>query len=496
MINALTSEPKKLVTKVESEERRSTLSLKERLDALLVLFPRKLNELLYADVRVIGSWLFSSVADCSWWSGVSLGWFFTRCYLTFRFAAKTHPFQLLKILLLLLAAAMPWLSHWFENLIELTTNPLLNDKSKWFWAGGVSLYTLREFGKIIISPQAKELLTYLHLPSYAEHLGEIPVMRKNICTLCELRLIEKNGKTPRILFVVDDLDRCSHTGIVKVLEAVRLVLDLDNVIVIVAVDQKIALAALAMHHAELSEHHSSRSAHVIARDYLAKVIHMPITLKKSNADEVAEYLHSIWNDTTDEKTQKELAKLKDERRAREGKIVKQDDSAGDDIAKTVEPLRKVSYEPVISAATADKEPISRVLSSLSDEHKNAFIEWVNIFSLANSRQLKRLNNSYDLLRSYCPKLDSVSISVKVSNTETKAAYPMMLTLILMEYLNNLEDRKARKLLWNDLFVEKKGTAFSSPNLLNPQFIDSYRQLREEFVDLVENVEAFVLPAID
>jgi hypothetical protein len=72
----------------------------------------------------------------------------------------------------------------------------------------------------------------------------------------------------RLLFVVDDLDRCSPEGIFKTFEAIRLVLDLPQVIVVVAVDQRIALAALALHYEKLTKHHQLNDAKAISIEAL------------------------------------------------------------------------------------------------------------------------------------------------------------------------------------------------------------------------------------
>ena len=79
---------------------------------------------------------------------------------------------------------------------------------------------------------------------------------------------------------VDDLDRCGHNGIRKTLEAVRLVMDLPNVIVIIAVDERIALQAVGNHYKHVAADH--RSPADIARDYLGKIVQLPIRLQESD----------------------------------------------------------------------------------------------------------------------------------------------------------------------------------------------------------------------
>lgn len=144
---------------------------------------------------------------------------------------------------------------------------------------------------ILASTAAKELKTYLELPSYAKNLGLLPNMRDTLKTMCEVRL----GNEHRLLYIVEDLDRCRPDSILKVLEAVRLVMDLKHVTVVILVDQRIALAALAKHFSDIEEY-SSRKADELARDYLAKIIQLGITLEAtSEIDKLIE--HSVKKDT-------------------------------------------------------------------------------------------------------------------------------------------------------------------------------------------------------
>jgi len=478
----------------------------------------KLKTILSSDVRKLFAAILNAIPVSS---NMSLRWFGERCALTIKFAYKVHPVELLKILLLLLVAAMPWFSEWFQGLIEFSASP--SNKSSWIWTGGVFLYTLREFGKLIISPQAKELLTYLRLPNYAEHLGTIPVMRKHICTLCNLRLKEKNGKTPRLLFVVDDLDRCSPSAIVKVLEAVRLVLDLDNVIVIIAIDQHIALAALSEHFKDFSPHHKFKNSHAIAREYLSKVINLPIVLTKPSSDDVKVFMDSFWdemNKELDKETDKERDEKSESKSGVSGKadlpsrgnataanaseiedLNKPKDAisggspAQDAISESVKLAEQKRAEEIESTA-----PVVKPIKALSKDQQASFIYWVNYFELSNSRQLKRLNNSYDLMRSYLPLLDKEALEFALPESPPLKTFPMLLTLILMEYLNSLHDLNARNQLWDQLFIESATAPVEevSNKIVTAGFVKAYRSLSAAGVNqhLVAKVEAFVLPAMN
>jgi len=111
------------------------------------------------------------------------------------------------------------------------------------WIGGFLLYFYKQLKPIFASPMAKELFTYLKLPDYGEHLGSIPVMRKHIKIMSEIRLNQANKTKKRLLYV---------------------------------------------------------NPKNIARDYLAKMIHLPITLSEPDTDSVGAYLDKLWEQTHDE----------------------------------------------------------------------------------------------------------------------------------------------------------------------------------------------------
>ena len=167
--------------------------------------------------------------------------------------------------------------------------------------GGAGLFLLLKFWattkRFLEHPLAEDMKTYLQLPSYGKHLGEVPVIKKELKNLCEARL---KGEHDRLLVVVDDLDRCSATAITDTFDAVRLVIDpqdLPKVAVIIAVDDRIAFRALAKHYASMQVtepeegmRRVSRSKEEIARDYLSKIIQLPLRLEPPGEGDVRHFV--------------------------------------------------------------------------------------------------------------------------------------------------------------------------------------------------------------
>ena len=398
-----------------------------------------------------------------------LWWLTVRVPLMFRFAAALHGTRLLTLAVLVLLAV---LNFSWQDLEQMASSTMAAGAGAQMVVGGSAFVLIvmlfRQFKSLLAMPLAKEWMTYLKLPNYGEHLGSIPVMRKHIRTLCKVRLNPWLGPKKRMLFLVDDLDRCGQDGIVKVFEAVRLVLDIPQVTVIIAVDQRIALAALALHYEELAQHHELSNPQAIARDYLAKVIHTPITLTPADSKSINGYLESIWQETG---------------------------SAG---PETISDQSQPPTEP----ADQPDGPMG-----LSDQQKRIFKRWVQHFGFTNPRQLKRLHNSYNLLRHYYGEEGRFSAgeSSLLDGFTSDLGSPMLITLFALEYINSLEDAASRGRLLH-LVQQPRERSFQEEGDGASVYVDPHRKISADVLQvisgklagdttLIQAVQPFVLPSI-
>lgn len=180
--------------------------------------------------------------------------------------------------------------------------------------GGLVLlfYLLRGVKHVLEHPFAIGIKTYLRLPRYEQHLGLVPVIKREVETLAGIwlgrtwtqqlavRWLAKDGRRerwprlerwsrPRRLVVfVDDLDRCSHARIGQTLDAIRLVMDVPQVVVVLGIDPRIAFQAMALQYKEIAD--ARRSPEEIAREYLGKIIQVPIRLRRPSSDELEEFV--------------------------------------------------------------------------------------------------------------------------------------------------------------------------------------------------------------
>jgi hypothetical protein len=95
----------------------------------------------------------------------------------------------------------------------------------------------------------------------------------------------------RVIFFIDDLDRCQPDQIVALLEAIKLFLDLKHCFFIIALDEEVIHRAIQIKYNEF--HFSEERKNQIGREYLEKMIQLPLYLYPLSEGEMKEYLDGL-----------------------------------------------------------------------------------------------------------------------------------------------------------------------------------------------------------
>ncbi len=322
----------------------------------------------------------------------------------FKFALKEYKGELCRLAIYsLVAILIIFISHvFFEN----------NTLKGLGLAGGIAAVLFLPFKylpTIIEHPIAIKLETYLKLPNYGKHLGDIPIIQSHLKTLCSLRLVDNK----KLIVFIDDLDRCQTDCIAGALDAIRLLMNIQNVIVMIGIDYRIAFKAMENYYEKLGD--KKRDASEIARDYLGKIIQLPVRLMHSSPEEVRKYIEErlfpdaqgmedIEKDgdkdleggvTEPSKPKKEIIETEGE----EDKVRIPDDK------KVEEPK---SVEEILKDTTIERDMFSNLAQR---------------FNFTNPRQLLRLRNSYRFL--------------KVMDSDEKYDREILMKILFwQEFLNN------------------------------------------------------------
>lgn len=310
-----------------------------------------------------------------------------------------------------------------------------------------------------------ELTTYLKLPSYGQHLGLIPVMKGQLKKLCKLQLDGK--KACKLMVFVDDLDRCGPKGIMETLEAIRLVMNMDNVIVVIALDHRIALRAIAAHYAKHyeklgKEFFQDLQLHRIARDYLGKIVQLPIRLSRLAEPHMRKFISELF--AVEDRLPKATNGKRPDDTATESE--KPLDKGGDvaaaaypesstDVAGAFVDAPDESPKIEVSDAVETQKRVASILEDIgqdTSDERDLFADLTTEYGFANPRQLKRLSNAYRLLRT----LDELA-AIDGAHVPARAPQRNMTMLFWLDFVyeSNRDQARAavRYLLKSNLSME-------------------------------------------
>lgn len=325
------------------------------------------------------------------------------------------------------------------------------------FALGFGAFTVRLFmhaRELWNHPTADRMTAYLKLPDYAKHLGMIPVLHEHIKTLCELRGIRpvdaaktsNSGAqgstanvTPRRLVVfVDDLDRCAPQAIVDTFDAIRLVMVIPEVVLIVGIDARIAFRAVGTHYRALADDHASPQD--IARDFLGKIIQLPIRLGRPN--NLKEFVQRLFASSGEYERSSTANEPQTTGMTATPSIPAPGNSTDEDpssptpgTGKQTRSSEQAGTAPS-EASPGDHAARIAVRNELDRdmEHSEAeseqFETLAELFDICNPRKLLRLRNSYRLL-----KLLDLQWVYRVPEHERFAPPLLMASLFWQEFLH-------------------------------------------------------------
>ncbi|PYT06544.1 MAG: hypothetical protein DMF60_09145 [Acidobacteria bacterium] len=143
--------------------------------------------------------------------------------------------------------------------------------------------------------------------SYVEKRGEVEsVLRRLHHTLqAEADDIAKNGA--KVIFFVDDLDRCDPAQIIDLLEATKTFLDLRHVFVVLAVDKEVIDRGIEVKYSKFKFAEKRQAA--LGAEYLEKMVQLPLHLFPLRETQVLSFMKALGAPKSVMEHQELLAKL-------------------------------------------------------------------------------------------------------------------------------------------------------------------------------------------
>jgi KAP family P-loop domain/Common central domain of tyrosinase len=233
------------------------------------------------------------------------------------------------------------------------------------------------------------------LVAEGEYGGELPYMREIHADLRFLTGRLRAGRAdPRVLVMIDDLDRCEPTKAVEVLQAINLLLDFPIFIVCLGIDARIITAAVEGHYEQLLG-----QAGASGYEYLDKIVQIPFRIPRASEPEIERFIESQMPVTTKLDGDMPSARL-------------------DASTASREPSADAAVpEPAPSVPEADRRETAASLdASMFDEAEVAAFQKLSPYMRRNPRHVKRLVNVYRLVRTLAIRREAGEILDKPSLT--------------------------------------------------------------------------------
>lgn len=126
--------------------------------------------------------------------------------------------------------------------------------------------------------------------AYLKRRGEIDNQLRNLRSCLESVASTLQSANVRIVFFIDDLDRCDPAEIVDVLESMKLFLDVENMVHVLALDKEVIDRGIEVKYGKFSFGERQKA---LGAEYLEKIIQMPVYLFPLHADQVRGYILAL-----------------------------------------------------------------------------------------------------------------------------------------------------------------------------------------------------------
>lgn len=257
---------------------------------------------------------------------------------------------------------------------------------------------------------------------YRQHLGVLAAVRHDFSMLSELMYPADEDDEPeledayhidRIVLFIDDLDRCEPDQVVKVLQAVHLLLAFKLFVVVVGVDARWVHESLRQKHKALrGDDDDEAEYHVAPHDYLEKIFQVPFWLEPLEPTTTASYIRKLLADDV----------------AEDETVDAKHDAERSDEAKRIEIERRLDQILETNGAqrrnARPEEDNPRLLSITTDEltfmQSDAIVKLVG----RSPRTAKRYVNTYRFFRASLAEEE-----LEEYLTSSPARYEIVLTLL-------------------------------------------------------------------
>lgn len=213
----------------------------------------------------------------------------------------------------------------------------------------------------------------------------------------EFEKMMSDSKLDNLIIIIDDLDRCSPERIIETLEAIRLFLAVKKTTFIIAIDEDVVSYAVQSKYPKIDD-----ATLNISKDYIEKIIQMPIRITELSDNDVKNYLKLLICEIflKEDHLTRLLLGLKERQVFVKGEIISQDEIL------TILKLEEYPEEQVFSTGSS-KEDFELQLDVFSK-----VAEIIASTLKGNPRQAKRFLNTF-YIRKRLSELQGLQLDLSI-----------------------------------------------------------------------------------
>ena len=263
------------------------------------------------------------------------------------------------------------------------------------------------------------------------------------------------------VFLIDDLDRCLPENTLKMLESIKLFLDVPSCAFVLAIDDDVVERGVAYHYRDYLQQNNNTIIHlqeekvenkkaeqqelpITGHEYLEKMIQLPFRIPVIGTDNVLEFLEENYRERFEallEEKEKKVAK--EENVAREFGKVKEQSSKTDEIlkffSKTIPPKpRKIKRTAMLF------ETKVRLLKQIELERKDRLIAKITLLELFAPKLLRFMqNNDYERIYNRLVHFRGIE-SENQEETDEKSTLSLADAEAIQEHIESAEAKYTTK----------------------------------------------------
>jgi predicted KAP-like P-loop ATPase len=126
---------------------------------------------------------------------------------------------------------------------------------------------------------------------YLEQTSKVKSEVRNLKNTLQSEVNTIASKDKRIIFFIDDLDRCAPDQIIDLLESLKLFFDLEHIFIILAIDKEVIDRGIEVKYGEFNFAAGREAA--IGAEYLEKMVQLPLQLFPLLHSQVRDFIESF-----------------------------------------------------------------------------------------------------------------------------------------------------------------------------------------------------------